>query len=240
MRRITASLRAFTLVELLVVIGIIAVLISILLPSLTKAREAATRAACASNLRQVATAVHLYANENRGMLPRIRPDSTTLGLQFPYQARVAYFDGHREPAPSNKMRPWNFALLVENKQMPNPRALYCPAAQSLDILLRYEAYPEPWGSAPVSLWVRTGYLMNPYANDERQDRLVRMGNSRILAMDVMLHPNGTPHKHRYNLATSDGSVVEVRGREAWGNVSTPLDNDWATFKIIRDKVLALR
>src|SRR5688500_12955383 len=70
MRRKPRAAEAFTLVELLVVIGIIAVLISLLLPTLGRAREHAGRSKCASNLRQIALGARLYANENGGKFPR--------------------------------------------------------------------------------------------------------------------------------------------------------------------------
>ena len=66
-------LSGFTLIELLVVIAIIAVLASILVPSLRQAREAAWQASCRNNLHQVSVLSHCYANDHDGRIPSIDP-----------------------------------------------------------------------------------------------------------------------------------------------------------------------
>ncbi|MEM1210905.1 MAG: prepilin-type N-terminal cleavage/methylation domain-containing protein [Planctomycetota bacterium] len=67
----------FTLIELLVVISIIALLIGILLPVLTSAREAGRTATCLSNLRQIAVGYRSYANEYNGVLPLAFDNTST-------------------------------------------------------------------------------------------------------------------------------------------------------------------
>src|SRR5256885_14885005 len=84
---------AFTLVELLVVIGIIALLVGILIPTLGKAREAAQRAACLSNLRELSNALRIYATENNDCCPiggiAANPTNVSAGFQPGMQVWVS-------------------------------------------------------------------------------------------------------------------------------------------------------
>ena len=99
----------FTLVELLVVIGIIALLISILLPSLAKARAAAQTVKCLSNVRQLATATVMFAQEHKGYMQTVSDNALAKqrdpsGQKFAYRSVAGAPDGRL-------VKDWASALL---------------------------------------------------------------------------------------------------------------------------------
>ena len=192
--------RAFTLVELLVVIAVIGVLLALLLPAMGRARESARRAVCLSNLRQVFNTVQGYAAANRDAVP--------LG----YRIGFKQFNSMVYSGTSQKF--CLFGVFYLGKQMDPPDPFFCPSNQDPQSMLGSETNPWPPGprGSTVNGYIGYGFRPDHEIPDEFQDvggfapRLSSFGIQAVLA-DLTATPQRVDLRHRdgINVLYGDGA-----------------------------------
>jgi prepilin-type N-terminal cleavage/methylation domain-containing protein len=229
----------FTLVELLVVIGVIALLISILLPSLNKARMAAVRTQCMSNQRQVLIGLEMYKANSRGKMPIYIPGGNMAGsaiIRFDKADHDA-FNAPLVPAfPKGRrgttIEGWsNLGWVVYGKYIKDGRIFYCPTSTyfgyddaSWKRALSGESFSRIWSGYVYRIGGHgsTGAL-DAYPKDRDDERLMIdkavagkvKGSVRSLTTEMYgynpIVPGNWPHQRPYGMCVgwTDGHVSYV-------------------------------
>ena len=182
-------MRGFTLIELLVVIAIIAVLASLLVPSLKQARDAALQTYCQSNLHQVGILSHSYATDHDGRIPSIDP----------YYA--GSYSGSLDNAFQNVAR--GLGLLVP-AYTENLKLFLCPKDDYVNGLFR--------PGAPLHVNYRSSYLYVGGLTHDSDPALVAVGSRRAMGDEPLWGPVcmdrwATFHDNRVNVLGMGGQVT---------------------------------
>jgi type II secretory pathway pseudopilin PulG len=189
------------------VIAIIAILASLLLPALGKAKDQAKRANCMSNLRQLGIGITAYAGDNDEWVPAMRQDNVV--TQNPnHWARWFRTDDLY----------WNLGHLWITNMITSGELYFCPAQPNKSFQYEYYASPEfptNVGAPPAAFGVRLSYYYNPMtvsAVDRRRlvTRMAQFSSDRLMAVDSLEDYRSIAHGQcGWNVMLGDGSVTHV-------------------------------
>jgi len=219
--------RAFTLIEMLVVIGIILILAAMLLPALSRAKDQANRITCVNNLHQLQMSAQMYADENEDQLPprRLPPNHWVARLKDYYIADkiVECPKGHFNEVTPHSYLINGFNDYFETTLTPDENALYQAWVWSYG--MRLGAIPEPTDTVLFGEKLASSQHVH-------MDFAQGAGND-LNEVDHARHAYGGSKKGgASNYAFVDGSVRMLRYGEALGPV-----NMWAIVEEYRQQPL---
>ena len=214
---------AFTLVELLVVIGVISILIALLLPALNAARRQARSISCLSNLRQIGLAWQQYFNENKNIVPNFGSFWAWGGIQTEGPMIAAY-----GPLPvSNRYMYWT---PTDSRYLKNPNVYLCPDDNRRACLPLTPTVAQSTGTSYAnSTFIGLGY--NKVTQFRRSSRFLFMGDSTIFSSaygTLWPNPGGSWHTTTHDYLSN---VLFLDGHAAPTRISSPYpdpgaDYDW--------------
>ena len=243
----TRKKAGFTLIELLVVIAVIALLMAILLPALSRAREQARRAVCQTNMKSMCTAVVIFADDNNNQVPPLSENPNYVEQTQNHWARWWHTDDGI-PDPTKWVDYWNLGFLWRDGYIKQGEVFYCPSRRAV---FKYEDYSNPIFPQDVQpdpgagSGVRVPYSYNPICisgtNRERKFKNILdfKSASSLVIVDV-LRPGGVAHINGWNVARGDMSIHFVVDKTILEDMEQSNDfigADYTTWDRVMDKLL---